>query len=122
MNTTTAPQIAGNQEETASSMAAWLSVRHLAAKLLQSYPRVPALVVVVSGIAVVVSQVMDWNLVYRFVAAAALASSSFVWGFWARASHIRRFPPLSHLHRRQYAADGEHRFVDRSAVQHARRA
>lgn len=104
MNTTTAPQIAGNREESTSSKSLWPSVRHLAAKLLQAHPRLPVFVVMVSGIVLAASLMMDLSLGYRVLAAVALASSSFVWGFWARASHIRRFPPLSHLHRRQYAA------------------
>lgn len=104
MNTTTAPQIAGNRQESISSKALWPSVRHLAANLLQTYPRLPALVVMVSGIVLAASLMLDLSLRYNFLAAVALASSSFVWGFWARASRIRRFPPLSHLHRRQYAA------------------
>src|SRR5579871_3961719 len=104
MNTTTAPQIAGNREESTSSKALWPSVRHVAASLFQTYPRLPVLVVLFSGIALAASLIMDLSLSYKVLAAALMASSSFVWGFWARASHIRRFPPLSHLHRRQYAA------------------
>jgi ubiquinone/menaquinone biosynthesis C-methylase UbiE len=60
-------------------------------------------VVLVSGIALAASLTTDLSLGYKLVAAAALAGSSFVWGFWARSSRLRRFPPLSQLHRRQYA-------------------
>ena len=104
MNTVAAPRTAGNQEEDTTSRALWPSVRHLVANFLRNYPWLAGAVVLASGIVLGASLIMDLALRYKFLAAAAFAGSSFVWGFWARTSRTRRFPPLSHLHRRQYAA------------------
>ena len=40
---------------------------------------------------------------YQFAAAISLAISSFAWGYWKQANRLQLFPPLAHLHRRQYA-------------------
>jgi SAM-dependent methyltransferase len=104
MNTVTAPRTGVNYEEGTSSRALWLSGRRFAASLLQVHPWLTGAVVAMSAIVLAASLTMDWSPRYKFLAVAALASSSFAWGFWARASRSRRFPPLSHLHRRQYAA------------------
>lgn len=104
MSTVAAPRTDGNPEESTPSRALWPSLRHVAANLLQTYPWLASLAVSISAIALAVSLITDSSLPFKFLAAAAAASSSFIWGFWARASRIRRFPPLSHLHRRQYAA------------------
>jgi ubiquinone/menaquinone biosynthesis C-methylase UbiE len=104
MNTVAPPRTAEDHEESTLSKALWPSVRHLVASLLRTYPWLAGAVVAVSGIALAASLAMDLSLSYKFLAATALASSSFLCGFWSRSSLSRRFPPLSHLHRRQYAA------------------
>jgi len=104
MNTVAPPRTSGNREESTPLKALWPSVRHFGGSLLRTYPWLAAVVVSVSGIAVVASLATDMSLPYKFLAVVALASSSFVWGFSVRSSRRRRFPPLSHLHRRQYAA------------------
>lgn len=113
MSTVTAPRTAGHREESTPSKPWWPSVRHLAASLLRTYPWLPSAAVSVSGIALAASLAMDLSLRYKFLAAVALASFSFVWGFWVQTSRARRFPPLSHLHRRQYAATWDSLTVSR---------
>lgn len=104
MSTVATSRSAGNHEKSTPSRALWPSVRHLGASLLRTYPWLAGVVVSVIGIVVAATLAMDLRLRYKFLAAAAWAGFSFVWGFWVRASRSRRFPPLSHLHRRQYAA------------------
>lgn len=104
MNTVTAALTGGNREGSMPSRTLWSSGRHFAASLLRTHPWLAGTVVAVSGIVFAASLTMDWSLRYKLLAVAALASSSFAWGFWVRAARSRRFPPLSHLHRRQYAA------------------
>lgn len=104
MNTLAAARIPGDREEGASSKTRWRSARHHVATLLRKYRWLASAIVSVTGIMVATSLIFDWRLLYRLLAAVALAISSFGWGFWARGSRSRRFPPLSHLHRRQYAS------------------
>src|SRR5581483_7698779 len=104
MDTVATTRTAVNREQSAPSKALWPSVRHLGGNLLRTYPWLAVAAVSVSGIAVVASLATDINLPYKLLAALAWATSSFVWGFSVRSSRSRRFPPLSHLHRRQYAA------------------
>lgn len=113
MNTVAAPRTAGNREQNAHSRAFWPSIRHFAGGLLRTYPWLAGTVVSLSGVVLAACLAMDLRLRYKFVAAAVLASSSFVWGFWVRTSRTRRFPPLSHLHRRQYAATWDSLTVSR---------
>src|SRR5215467_10922104 len=102
--TTVTPPLTGNREDSTPSKALWPSVRHLGGSLLRTYSWLAVVVVSVSGIAVAASFAINLSLPYKLLAAVAWASSSFVWGFSVRSSRSRRFPPLSHFHRRQYAA------------------
>jgi ubiquinone/menaquinone biosynthesis C-methylase UbiE len=104
MNTVAPPRTAGNRKESLPLRALWASVRKVAASSLRTYPWLAGVVVSVSGIAVAATLATHLSLLYKFLATMVWASFSFLWGFWARSSRTRRFPPLSHLHRRQYAA------------------
>jgi len=44
------------------------------------------------------------NLAYELTGVTSLALAAFIWGYWRQAARRRLFPPLIHLHRRQYAA------------------
>lgn len=57
-----------------------------------------------SSVSLVAALSANLSFPYELTAGAALAMTAFVWGYWKQASRRRLFPPLAHLHRRQYAA------------------
>src|ERR1700722_17531389 len=80
------------------------AARSRTAVLLRKYPWLPAAASFLSCLALVAALTLDLNLSYKMLGVAALFVTSFVWGYWKQAARRRLFPPLTHLHRRQYAA------------------
>jgi ubiquinone/menaquinone biosynthesis C-methylase UbiE len=84
--------------------AAWSTARSRVASLLRRYSWLPAAATSLSCLALVAALTVDVSPSYKVLCVAALGVTSFVWGYWKQATRRRLFPPLAHLHRRQYAA------------------
>ncbi|HET6179063.1 MAG TPA: class I SAM-dependent methyltransferase [Candidatus Sulfotelmatobacter sp.] len=95
---------AKQHQETEVPKATGLAARRLISGSLRRHVWLPAAASVGSGVAVVIAQATDLGLPFTLAAAGFLAITSFVWGYWTQVRHGRLFPPLTHLHRRQYAA------------------
>jgi ubiquinone/menaquinone biosynthesis C-methylase UbiE len=103
-NTLVAAETASKPEAAKSPEAGWLAARRLASALFRRHSWVLPAAGLVSCVGLGATLALDLKLPYKFAAAAALAVTSFVWGYWTQAVRRRLFPPLTHLHRRQYAA------------------
>jgi ubiquinone/menaquinone biosynthesis C-methylase UbiE len=82
----------------------WSGARRLTSILFRRYSWLPATASLVSCLGLGAALAIELNPLYKFAAAAAVSATSFVWGYWTQAVRRRLFPPLTHLHRRQYAA------------------
>lgn len=82
----------------------WRAVRSRAAHLLRKHSWIPSTATLLSGACLVAALAASLNLAYELAAGSSLATAAFIWGYWQQAQRRRLFPPLAHLHRRQYAA------------------
>jgi ubiquinone/menaquinone biosynthesis C-methylase UbiE len=103
-NTLATAEVATECEQARPLEGRWSAARRLASSLLRKYSWMPWAACLVNSLVLGAALVADLNLPYKFAAAAALAATSFVWGYWTQAVRRRLFPPLTHLHRRQYGA------------------
>lgn len=106
MRTSTLATVETSQEpeEARAPKFEWPAARRLASTLFRKYPWLPATASLVSCMGLGAALVIELNPSYKFAAGATVAVTSFVWGYWTQAVRRRLFPPLTHLHRRQYAA------------------
>lgn len=104
MNTNTlATTITAEPESTPAVGVTWSYARSLGSRRLQKYPWFPAMAALLSIAAVAAALIANFALPYKLAAASALGITSFIWGYWKQAVRRRLFPPLTQLHRRQYA-------------------
>jgi ubiquinone/menaquinone biosynthesis C-methylase UbiE len=103
-NTLVTAEVAMECEQARASEGRWSAARRLASGLFRKYSWLPAAACVVNSLVLCAALVGDLNLPYKLAAAAALTATSFAWGYWTQAVRRRLFPPLTHLHRRQYGA------------------
>jgi len=103
-NTLAAVETLQESEEAKAPRARWSPARRLASSLFRRYSWLPPAASLISFVVLGAALAIELNLSYKFAAATAVAVTSFVWGYWMQAVRRRLFPPLAHLHRRQYAA------------------
>jgi ubiquinone/menaquinone biosynthesis C-methylase UbiE len=80
-----------------------LNLRGMASAFLQKYQWVPLVATLASGFGLTAALLIHAGLLLELGGAAVVVLTSYSWGYSARALRQIRWPPLSHLARRQYA-------------------